>query len=87
MTVVVAAVSRGWVMGVGGIKSVDAARMLNLSYTRLMNLIRYGHIPRPPTDTSGDLWWGRSDLRRARAVLDRRRRAAEARAAAKGGGR
>jgi hypothetical protein len=44
----------------------------NVRYYTLVNLIRYGLIPRPGKDASGDLCWSPADVAAARRVLDSR---------------
>jgi hypothetical protein len=54
------------------VKSVVAARMLGVSYNSLLNRVRFGFIPKPQTDSSGDFIWSREDLERARVALANR---------------
>jgi hypothetical protein len=50
-------------------KTPLAAQQLAVSYCRLFNLIRYGKVPPPRKDSSGDYVWTNADLSRARAAL------------------
>jgi hypothetical protein len=50
-------------------KTPEAARQLGTSYTRLVGLLRYGKIPQPAKDSSGDFLWTEADLDRAREVM------------------
>jgi hypothetical protein len=51
------------------LKTPAAARRLNVTYHRLISLIRFDKIEPPPKDSSGDYIWGDSDLDRARKAL------------------
>ena len=55
-------------------KTPAAAAELGVSYHRVINLIRFGKIPPPQRDGSGDFWWGDADLRRVRKALEKGRR-------------
>ena len=54
------------------LKTPAAARDLSVPYTTLMSLIRYGKIPAPRKDTSGDYLWAVADLEAARRALAQR---------------
>jgi hypothetical protein len=51
------------------LKTPAAAQAIPTTYLRLINLIRYGKIPAPPKDSSGDYIWSSEDLERARQAL------------------
>jgi hypothetical protein len=50
-------------------KTPEAARILGVSYHRLIGLLRFHKITPPVRDTSGDYLWGEGDLERARLAL------------------
>jgi DNA-binding transcriptional MerR regulator len=50
-------------------KTPAAARRLGVTYHRLMGLIRFGKIPAPQKDESGDYLWLPEDIERARVAL------------------
>jgi hypothetical protein len=51
------------------IKTAMAVRLLGTTYHRLFGLVRYGKIPAPQKDSSGDYVWSRRDLAAARKAL------------------
>jgi hypothetical protein len=51
------------------LKTPVAARQLGTTYHRVMGLIRFGKIPTPERDSSGDYLWTAEDLERARQAL------------------
>lgn len=53
-------------------KTPIAARQLKIPYSRLMSLLRYGKIPAPHKDSSGDYLWAENDLAAARRALEDR---------------
>jgi hypothetical protein len=57
-------------------KSPSVARLLGITYSHLLGLIRSGRLDPPLKDESGDYVWTDADVERARAALqiDRRRR-------------
>jgi hypothetical protein len=58
-------------------KTTRAAAELGKTYMQLYALIRYGKIPTPERDSSGDLIWSDADMARARqalALLEKRRK-------------
>jgi hypothetical protein len=54
------------------VKTPIAARRLNVPYSRLMSLLRYGKIDPPQKDSSGDYLWTEEDLVAARHALEHR---------------
>jgi hypothetical protein len=50
-------------------KTPAAARELGISYTTLINLLRYDKMTPPAKDSSGDFVWADADLKRARHAL------------------
>jgi hypothetical protein len=54
-------------------KTAVAVRELATNYIRLIGLVRYGRIPAPEKDSSGDYLWGDEDITRARLALARMR--------------
>lgn len=56
------------------LKTPAAAQAIPTTYLGLINLIRYGKIPRPPKDSSGDYVWSDEDLERARQAIKARRK-------------
>ncbi len=50
-------------------KTPLAAKRLKATYHQLIGLIRYGKIPAPRKDSSGDYVWSADDLDRARKAL------------------
>jgi hypothetical protein len=59
-------------------KTPMAARELNISYTALINLMRYGKVEPPGRDSSGHFVWTDGDLERVRQALAKPREAASA---------
>jgi hypothetical protein len=51
-------------------KTPIAAIELNVTYHRLVNLLRFGKIKPPGRDTSGHFAWTDADMRRAKKALD-----------------
>jgi hypothetical protein len=51
------------------VKTPVAAQYLEISYSRLMSLLRHGKICPPRKDSSGDYVWTEEDLDAARSVL------------------
>jgi hypothetical protein len=60
----------------GYYKTPQAARLLGVTYHRLIGLLRFDKIDPPARDSSGDFVWTDSDLVRARKALEARRRRA-----------
>ena len=57
-----------------GMKTMEVARELGMGYHQVFaRFIRTGLI-RPAKDASGDLWWSVEDVRRAREILEAKRR-------------
>ena len=52
-------------------KTPAAARLLNVPYWRLINLLRTDKIAAPAKDSSGDYVWSEADLAAAREALQR----------------
>jgi hypothetical protein len=50
-------------------KTPVAAAELKTTYHKLIGLVRFGKIPPPARDSSGDYLWDESDLERARQAL------------------
>ena len=50
-------------------KTPVAARESGISYTRLMDLMRYGHLAPPGRDSSGHFIWTDADMERIRQAL------------------
>jgi hypothetical protein len=50
-------------------KTPAAARLLGVTYHRLIGLVRFGKISPPAKDDSGDYAWSPDDMERARAAL------------------
>jgi hypothetical protein len=62
----------------GFLKTPEAARKLEVSYTDLYGLIRYGKLsPLPGKDSSGDFIWLPDDLARARKIINSKSRKPE----------
>jgi hypothetical protein len=59
-------------------KTMEVVQHLGTSYLTLTNLVRYGRIPKPGKDSSGDLVWKNADVEGARQALANRRRCASA---------
>jgi hypothetical protein len=59
-------------------KSPAAARLLGISYYRLMGMIRSDRVFPPRKDSSGDYIWAEADLRAVREALARGRRGKQA---------
>lgn len=51
------------------VKTPIAARQLELSYTKLINQVRYGKIKAPVKDSSGDYMWSAADMAAARNAV------------------
>ncbi len=51
------------------IKTAMAVRLLGTTYHKLFGLVRYGKIPAPSKDSSGDYLWRPKDLAAARRAL------------------
>jgi hypothetical protein len=62
----------------GWLKTPQAAKVLGVSYWRLVSLLRCEKIEPPAKDSSGDFIWLEKDLAAARQALEngRQRRAA-----------
>jgi hypothetical protein len=60
------------------LKTSVAARELGVRTNQLMNLIRYGQIPQPGRDSSGDYLWSPAEIERARTIFAARRQKKEA---------
>jgi hypothetical protein len=67
------------------LKSLIVADLLNVSYARLIFLIKTKRMPPPGKDSSGDYTWSERDVARARAALStvRQRRLPEVAASGK----
>jgi hypothetical protein len=59
-------------------KTPVVARELQVTYHRLIGLIRYGKITPPGRDSSGDFAWTDEDIERARRALLSTRKGQEA---------
>jgi hypothetical protein len=51
------------------LKTAAVSRELGTTYHRLFGLIRYGKLPPPARDSSGDYVWTRREVERARRML------------------
>ena len=61
------------------LKTPVAAKQLNITYTRLMSLIRYGKVTPPQKDSSGDYQWTADDLAAVRKILNEPHKGGEGR--------
>jgi hypothetical protein len=57
------------------LKTPAAADQLDITYHRLIGLVRFRKIEPPARDSSGDYVWTEADLERARRALTTGRRA------------
>src|SRR5262249_8343052 len=58
-------------------KTREVAEFLGIRLSTLHNLLKFGHVARPPKDSSGDLVWRSADIRRVKeGVAERAARVA-----------
>jgi hypothetical protein len=55
-------------------KTTSVARLLDVPYSRLFDLLRSRQLAAPQKDSSGDYIWTDEDIERARAALAQRQR-------------